>query len=300
MSTASSDPAETDAKSVKSGGPKGSAREMIELGKTVAYALLIALVLRVVLFQPFTIPSASMKPTLLEGDYIIVSKFAYGWSKNSIPLSPPLFHGRIFQHGPHRGDIVVFKLPRDGHIDYIKRLVGLPGDRIQVKHGVLNINDRPVNDVKLPPASEDSSFGLPRQIDRNSETLGDKTFVTNSFGSDGPADNTGVYIVPKGCYFMMGDNRDDSLDSRFPPYNAPDSYANKTCPWDDRLDQFVGQPYAGPGFVPDNAGVGFVPAENLVGKADVILFSWKQGASLFKPWTWFTDARWERFLHFLT
>jgi signal peptidase I len=300
MTTASSEPAETDAKSAKSSGPKGSAREMIELGKTVAYALLIALLLRVVLFQPFTIPSASMKPTLLEGDYIIVSKFAYGWSKNSIPLSPPLFHGRIFQHGPHRGDIIVFKLPRDGHIDYIKRLVGLPGDRIQVKHGVLNINDRPVNDVKLPPANEDSSFGLPRQIDRNQETLGDKTFVTNSFSTDGPADNTGVYVVPKGCYFMMGDNRDDSLDSRFPPYNAPDSYTAKTCPWDDKLDQYVGQPYAGPGFVPDNAGVGFVPAENLVGKADVILFSWKQGASLFKPWTWFTDARWGRFLHFLT
>jgi signal peptidase I len=303
MTTASSDPAEAEApKGEKAAKTGGSARELIELGKTVAYALLIALALRVVLFQPFTIPSASMEPTLLEGDYIIVSKFAYGWSKHSIPLSPPLFHGRIFQHGPHRGDIVVFKLPRDasGHTDYIKRLIGLPGDRIQVKHGVLNINDRPVNDVKLPPESQDSAFGLPRQIARYKETLGDKTFIANSFGADGPADNTGVYVVPKGCYFMMGDNRDNSLDSRFPPYNDPNSYAAKACPWDDKLDQFVGQPYAGPGFVPDNAGVGFVPAENLVGKADVILFSWGPGASLFKPWTWVLDARWNRFLHFLT
>jgi signal peptidase I len=298
MTTASSDAIEAE-KAAKA-SPKGSAGEMFELGKTVVYALLIALVLRVFLFQPFTIPSASMEPTLLEGDYIIVSKFAYGWSKNSIPFSPPIFHGRLFQRGPHRGDIVVFKLPRDGHTDYIKRLVGLPGDRIQVKHGRLNINDQPVNDVKLESGAEDSAFGLPRQIDRFKETLGDKTFISNSFGTDGPADNTGVYVVPKGCYFMMGDNRDNSLDSRFPPYNVAGSYTDKQCPWDNSLDQYVGQPYAGPGFVPDNAGVGFVPAENLVGKADVILFSWKQGASMFKPWTWFTDARWDRFLKFLT
>ena len=301
MSSASSESVDADApKGGDAVRPGGSAKELIELVKTVVYALLIALVLRVLLFQPFTIPSASMEPTLLEGDYIIVSKFAYGWSKNSIPMSPPLFHGRIFQHGPHRGDIVVFKLPRDGHIDYIKRLIGLPGDRIQVKHGVLNINDRPVNDVKLAPATEDSAFGMSREVDRYRETLGDKTFVTNTYSPDGPADNTGVYVVPKGCYFMMGDNRDNSLDSRFPPYNDPHSYAASACPWDNSLDGYVGQPYAGPGFVPDNAGVGFVPAENLVGKADVILFSWKQGASLFKPWTWFTDARWDRFFHILT
>jgi len=301
MTTASSESAE--AKAPEGGGavrPGGTARELMELIKTVVYALLIALILRVVLFQPFTIPSASMEPTLLEGDYIIVSKFAYGWSRNSIPFSPPLFHGRIFQHGPHRGDIIVFKLPRDGHTDYIKRLIGLPGDRIQVKHGVLNINDRPVNDVKLSAGTEESAYGLPRPVNQYRETLGDKTFLTNTYGPDGPADNTGVYVVPKGCYFMMGDNRDNSLDSRFPPYNDPNSYAAKACPWNNDLDQYVGQPYAGPGFVPDNAGVGFVPAENLVGKADVILFSWKPGASLLKPWTWFTAARWDRFLRLLS
>jgi signal peptidase I len=303
MTSAPSDSASADV--AKDGEVKrtGSAHELIDLAKTVVYALLIALALRIVLFQPFTIPSASMEPTLLEGDYIIVSKFAYGWSRVSLSIpfvNLPAPHGRLLMRQPHRGDIVVFKLPRDDKIDYIKRLVGLPGDRIQVKHGVLNINDQPVTRVQLPAATEDAAFGLPRQIDSYKETLGKKTFTTHSYGPDGPADNTGVYVVPKGCYFMMGDNRDNSLDSRFPPYNDPNSYAAKACPWNDAVDQYVGQPYLGPGFVPDNAGVGFVPAENLVGKADVILFSWKQGASFFKPWTWFTDARWGRFLHFLT
>jgi signal peptidase I len=117
------------------GKASGPAQEIVELGKTVVYALLIAFVLRVVLFQPFTIPSASMEPTLLRGDYIIVSKFAYGWSRHSIPFNPPIGQSRLFYQPPKRGDVIVFKLPRDGRTDYIKRLIGLPGDRIQVAHG---------------------------------------------------------------------------------------------------------------------------------------------------------------------
>jgi len=305
MTSASTEPMDADAP--ENDAPEDSARsttqEMFELGKTVVYALLIALVLRVVLFQPFTIPSASMVPTLLEGDYIIVSKFAYGWSRDSLSIpfiNPPGPHGRFLQRGPDRGDIVVFKLPRDGKTDYIKRLIGLPGDRIQVRHGALYINDKAVPREALPPETEDSAFSGPRQIDVYKETLGGKTFTTHYFGADGQADNTAVYVVPKGCYFMMGDNRDNSLDSRFPPSNPPGSYQDTACPWNDNVNQGIG--YAGtvPGYVPDNAGVGFVPAENLVGKADIILFSWKQGASLFKPWTWFTDARWDRFFHWLT
>ena len=251
---------ETSAKSMK---PKsGTAHEVFELGKTIVYALLIALVLRVLLFQPFTIPSASMEPTLLEGDYIIVSKFAYGWSRHSIPMSPPIFKGRLFGREPHRGDIIVFKLPRDGHTDYIKRLTGLPGDRMQVKQGVLYINDKPVQRTPLTPVQLDSAFGIPHEVARYQETMADtkKTYTTYSFGNDGEVDNTGVYTVPAGNYFMMGDNRDNSVDSRYPT----------------------------------ETGVGFVPAENLVGKAEVILFSWKDGASLFKPWTWLTDARGSR------
>ena len=233
--------------------------ETWEIIKTVAIALLIALFLRVLLFQPFTIPSASMEPTLLEGDYIIVSKFAYGWSRHSIPMSPPIFKGRLFEQKPHRGDIVVFKLPRDGHTDYIKRLVGLPGDRMQVKQGTLYVNDKPVQRMPLSPVQLDSAFGVPHEVARYQETMADthKTYTTYSFGNDGEVDNTGVYTVPAGNYFMMGDNRDNSVDSRYPP----------------------------------ETGVGFVPAENLVGRAEVILFSWKEGASLIKPWTWFTDAR---------
>ena len=266
MTAAPPDPAaQTKGATISSAPTKakgGAAHEVFELGKTIVYALLIALVLRIVLFQPFTIPSASMEPTLLEGDYIIVSKFAYGWSKDSFPLEPPIFHGRLFFHTPHRGDIVVFKLPRDGHTDYIKRLVGLPGDHMQVKQGVLYINDVPQPRVPMTPVQEDSVFGVPHDVARYRETMPDtkKSYVTYSFGNDGEVDNTGVYTVPAGNYFMMGDNRDNSVDSRYPT----------------------------------ETGVGFVPAENLVGRAEVILFSWKDGASLFKPWTWITDARTSR------
>jgi signal peptidase I len=208
--------------SAKGGESKESARvpnksgvgaEVFELAKTIFYALLIAFVLRVVLFQPFTIPSESMEPTLLKGDYIIVSKFAYGWSRHSVPFNPPISGGRLLGHAPKRGDIIVFKLPRDGKTDYIKRLVGLPGDRMQVIHGHLNINGQPVQRAPQTPGQEDTAFGS-TSIARFKETLpGGKTFIANSYGPDGPADNTGVYTVPNGCYFMMGDNRNNSEDS---------------------------------------------------------------------------------------
>ena len=264
---------------------KGTAvNETIDIVKTVVYALLIALVLRVLLFQPFTIPSASMEPNLYQGDYIIVSKYSYGYSRHSIPFSPKLFSGRILFHAPTRGDIVVFKLPRDGHTDYIKRLMGLPGDRIQVKQGLVYINDKPLVRTRAPDGVEDMGYGELKTVDRYTETLpSGRRFLTNSYGNDGQVDNTGVYVIPPHCYFMMGDNRDNSADSRFDPVIPPDS-ANATCPWDSSLDQFV-----------NGEGVGFVPEENLVGRARLILLSWKPGASLFKPWTWVTEARPDRF-----
>ena len=245
----------------------GALDELVEIIKTVVYALLIALFLRVLFFQPYTIPSASMEPNLYEGDYIIVSKWTYGYSRHSIPFSPPLFTGRILEKQAHRGDIVVFKLPRDHKVDYIKRVIGLPGDRIQMKQGLLYLNDKQIPREPLPSVKEDIGEGYVRDVARYRETLpGGKTYVTDDFGADGDLDNTDVYLVPAGHYFMMGDNRDNSLDSRV---------------------------------APEAGGVGYVPAENLVGRAQIILLSWSPGASIFKPWTWVLNARPSRFVHSL-
>ena len=244
-------------------GASPAARETIEILKTVGAALLIALVLRIFLFQPYTIPSASMEPNLFEGDYIVVSKFDYGFSRHSIPFSPPLFSGRIFAHAPARGDVIVFKLPRDRTFktDYIKRLVGLPGDRIQVKAGAVFVNGQPIARKPVAGGVEDMGDGVQRPVARFQETLPDgHRYVTNSYGPDGDVDNTEVFIVPEGHYFMMGDNRDNSLDSRFP----------------------------------EEVGVGDVPAEDLEGRARFVLLSWKPGAALYKPWTWF-NLRLDRF-----
>ena len=258
----------TEAAQMESAEPaeKSAIQEVVEIVKTVFYALLIALVLRVVLFQPFTIPSASMEPTLLEGDYIIVSKYSYGYSRHSIPFSPPIGDGRLFGRTPERGDIIVFKLPRDGHTDYIKRLVGLPGDRIQVKDGALHVNGKAVTREPLGPGVTEFAGGYTRTVMRYKETQGAHTYTTYDFGPDGDLDNTGQFIVPEGHYFFMGDNRDNSQDSRVPR---------------------------------EQMGVGMVPAENLVGKAQIILLSWNREAALFKPWTWVTEARPSRFFHLL-
>jgi signal peptidase I len=245
---------------------RGPSSELVEIVKTVVYALVIAFVIRVLLFQPFTIPSGSMEPTLFQGDYIIVSKYAYGYSRHSLPFSPPLFSGRVFARQPHRGDVVVFKLPRDDHVDYIKRLIGMPGDRVQLRGGVVYLNGKPLPREELTPTTEMTPFGFPRAVERFRETLPNgKSYITYSYGSDGDVDNTGVYVVPQGQYFFMGDNRDNSQDSRFP----------------------------------EAVGVGYVPFENLVGKADLILLSWNDKATLFKPWTWFVDARPSRFFKLL-
>jgi len=246
-------------------GKKASAAsETGEIFKTIVFALLIAMVLRIFLFQPFTIPSASMEPNLYEGDYIVVSKWSYGFSKHSIPFSPPLFDGRIMGSAPKRGDIVVFKLPRNNKTDFIKRVIGLPGDRIQMIANKLYINDKPVQDVVVTRTEIEDIFG-PRPVTEVRETLPEgKSFMTQDFGPGNDLDDTPVYEVPAGHYFMMGDNRDNSIDSR----------------------------------VEQSSGVGMVPAENLVGKAQIILFSWKPGSSLWNPVSWF-NVRLDRFFNVL-
>ena len=244
--------------------PPSAASEFIEIAKTVGYALLIALVLRVIFFQPFTIPSESMEPALLKGDYIIVSKYDYGWSAHSIPFSPPIFHGRIMNKLPTRGDVVVFHLPRDKSITYIKRLIGLPGDRIRVVGGQVFVNGKAIARKPLGVTEDPGDPGV--QVMQYAEPKPNgATYVTFDRAPDHEGDNTDVYVVPEGEYFMMGDNRDNSLDSRWP----------------------------------QEIGVGYVPAENLVGKARIILVSWKGGASIFKPWTWVTRFDVSRAFHSL-
>ena len=290
-------PVAKPAKRAKSDKKLGLVGELVEIVKTVVYALLIALVLRVILFQPYTIPSASDEPNLYRGDYIIVTKWSYGWSRHSIPFSPPLFNGRLFFTPPKRGDIIVFKLPSSGHVDFIKRLIGLPGDRIQLKSGQLYINGKPLAEKSLGMAMGDLPGGWqPVKLQQETNPEGRSYKIQLSPGFENAGD-TGVYVVPQHCYFMMGDNRDNSLDSRFDPGLSPDDPKLGGCGWNGGLDEKVG----------DQAGVGFVPEENLVGRARLILLSWNTGvdedhpggASIFKPWTWFTDARPNRFFKVL-
>ena len=273
--------------SVKAAGQEG----MGETIKIVLQALAIALVVRVFLYQPFNIPSGSMKETLLIGDFIFVSKLSYGLSRYSLPrfldLCVPLTDscgtfrvlpdfissGRVFASEPKRGDVIVFKLPSDTSKDYIKRLVGLPGDTIVVKNGVLNINGNDVPKVKdgtFRNLECDDSRTRCREVQyvRYEETLPNGVkHHTLDRESDNEADNKGPFVVPAGHYFMMGDNRDNSIDSRFSP-NDP------------------------------SGGVGYVPYDNLVGRADAIFYSCASDepgrCSWLTPWTWPSDIRWSR------
>ncbi len=265
---------------------KPKSNEILETVQTVVSALLIALVIKTLAFQPYTIPSASEEPNLYEGDYIVVSKWAYGYSHHSILFSPPVFKGRVLFNPPKRGDVIVFKLPSSGHIDYIKRLVGLPGDRIQVRAGRLFINDKALAvAAKQPVQLSDHDYPEQGAWVRETNPEG-RTYVTQVHGEGTEsADNTGVYVVPPHCYFMMGDNRENSLDSRFDPGLSPEDPKLGGCGWDSRLDSFL----------PQEAGVGFVPEENLVGRAEIVLLSWNKGASIYKPWTWL-NLRLDRFL----
>jgi signal peptidase I len=232
--------------------------------KTGIYAVLIALFIRTIAYEPFNIPSGSMIPTLLVGDYLFVAKYSYGYSRYSLPLGLPLIPGRIFVTEPERGDVAVFKLPSDNETDYIKRLIGLPGDRIQMRAGRLYINGKIVKREKIEDFIERDGNGRMRRIPQYIEILpnGVRHRILEMTDSGG-LDNTPVYTVPAGHYFAMGDNRDNSLDSRVPNRGGLN-------------------------------GVGYVPLDNLVGRAEILFFSTNGGARFWEFWNWPSATRFRR------
>jgi signal peptidase I len=233
--------------------------------KTVVYAVLIALVVRTVGFEPFNIPSGSMIPTLLVGDYLFVSKYSYGYSRYSLPFGLPLIPGRVMFTEPVRGDVAVFKLPTDNKTDYIKRIIGLPGDRIQVRRGILHINGAPVLRKRISDFVETNQYGNVVRVARFEETLpGGRKHEILELTDNGPLDNTDLYIVPKEHYFAMGDNRDNSQDSRV------------------------------------RSVVGFIPKANLVGRAEVLFYSTNGAARWYQFWKWPVAMRFKRFFQGVT
>jgi signal peptidase I len=246
----------------KDADAEGSLKESIkDIVKVVIQALVLAFFVRVFLFQPFNIPSGSMIPTLLVGDYLFVSKYAYGYSRYSLPFGPNVFSGRVWAAEPKRGDVVVFKLPRDNETDYIKRVIGLPGDEIQMLHGVLHINGEPIKKEKIEDVTLENPSGRTRTVARYRETLPNGvTYPVLDLIQEGIGDNTEIYKVPENHFFMMGDNRDNSTDSRF-------------------LSE-----------------VGYVPFENLVGRAEIIFFSIREDSSFWEVWRWPGSVRWSRML----
>ncbi|MGE4351659.1 MAG: signal peptidase I [Bdellovibrionales bacterium] len=232
--------------------------------RTFLIAAAIALAIRAFAFEPFNIPSSSMVPNLLVGDYLFVTKYTYGYSSLSSFFGLLPIHGRIGGSEPQRGDVAVFKLPRDNHTDYIKRIIGLPGDKIQMRHGLLYINGVAVNRRKLAdPVAHDYLDPGPDAVDYIETFPDGHAHIIREEGDDRALDNTKVFEVPPGYYFAMGDNRDNSLDSR-------------------------------------TNNVSFVPADNLVGKARILFFSLDEGAHFWQFWKWPSSIRWGRLFKKIT
>lgn len=227
--------------------------------KTIIYAILIAILIRTFLFEPFKIPSGSMYPTLYVGDFLFVSKYSYGYSKHSLPFSLPLFEGRVWKSEPKQGDVVIFKYPQDNRTDFIKRIIGLPKDKIKLVNGRLYINDKLVPREQLEDFVVRDNKGNAERYHQYLETLpnGVKHRILEVSDNE-REDNVEELTVPDGYIFVMGDNRDRSDDSR--------------------------------------VSVGFVPFENLVGKARILFFSQNPEHTWYKPWVWPKKIRWNRIL----
>ncbi len=230
--------------------------------RTLAYAIGIALVIRTLAFEPFSVPSESMLPTLLVGDYFFISKWPYGYSRYSLPFGPPLFEGRVLPRQPARGDVIVFQRGGDDGADYVKRLIGLPGDRLQMRGGTLWINDV---EVKKELVETTTLSSAEQQVARGSrvyrETLSNGATYLTLDRAVTPQDSTQTYVVPDGFYFMMGDNRDNSHDSRFSDF-------------------------------------GMIFFEGLEGRAGLIFFSVDGSARVWEIWKWPSAIRWNRLLSF--
>ena len=234
-------------------------KKIIDNIKTLFYALLIALFIRSFFFQPFYIPSSSMEPNLLIGDRLFVSKYSYGYSQHSFPFSPKIFTGRILKKIPKRGDVVVFKTPADNRTDYIKRLIGLPGDKVQIINKDLYLNGIIIEKKQVETSLNINCGGEILKVDVYEETLPNGTKYLAVYRKDGTMINSDVFIVPNDHYFFLGDNRDCSKDSRF------------------------------------LSSVGYVNFNNLVGKARIIFFSSnKKKGSFFKFWDWNQIVRKDR------
>ncbi len=225
--------------------------------KSIFIAIFIALLIRSFIFEPFNIPSGSMKPNLLVGDFIFVSKYSYGFSKHSLPFSIPLIPGKIFSNTPERGDVVVFKTPENNRTDYIKRVIGLPGDKIEIKNGIIFINGSEILRKKLNDFIDTDNKTSNKRVRMYNEYFFNKEINILDITDNGIADNTQLFNVPENHFFVMGDNRDNSQDSRF------------------------------------ISTVGFIPYENLVGKAQFIFFS-LENARFLQIWKWPNSIRYER------